>query len=811
MADHVDVLNGRNTVPDADVESFSRELVDHLGATFGLTATEATTHQWRVALSVTIRRRVMEIWLRARQQVKHSRTKQVYYLSMEFLMGRLLDDAAINLGIQELARSAVEGLGLDYAAIIHDEADPALGNGGLGRLAACYLESTATLGCAATGYGIRYENGLFEQRFDRGEQVEVPEDWLRNGTVWEVDGSGVEFRIGIGGQVSDSGWQPGQYILARAHDLPVVGWRGSWANTLRLWSAHSESPLDLGRFNSGDFVGAVEHPVLARSLSRVLYPDDSTEAGKELRLCQEYFLTAAAIADILRQFTEHSSDFSALPEHAAIQLNDTHPTLAGPELLRVLLDDHKFELAQALEIVTNTLAYTNHTLLPEALERWPVELLQRLLPRHMQIIEAVDHWHREQIPSIGEGSRIITDGSVQMGSLAFVLAHRINGVSALHTDLVRRELFAELDAAHPDRIINQTNGVTPRRWLRGANPALSGLINTVITPGWEADLERLGELEPFAEDPAFREAFGAAKRHNKLLIADWLSEKTGHPVNTEALFDVHIKRIHEYKRQLLNILQAIAQWQRIKADPGAGWVPRVKIFGGKAAPGYAVAKQVIRLINDVASVINRDPDTKELLTIHFPANYNVTMAERLIPAADLSEQISTAGMEASGTGNMKFALNGALTIGTLDGANVEIREQVGAENFFLFGMTAQQVLERRRVAEHSTLAIENSPALPAVLQLLAEGFFSPEEPERYHGLLDLLWYHDYFLVTDDFDSYDAAQARVEKVFKTPAEWQRQAVLNTARGGFFSADRAVRGYMNDIWSVESVLPTTVTAG
>lgn len=805
MAERVDVPNG---LPDADVESFSIELVERLRTTFAVTPGDATLQQWRIALSLTIRHRVMEIWLRSHQHAKHSGSKRVYYLSMEFLIGRLLDDAAINLGIQSLARSAVEGLGIDYSDLVHDEADPALGNGGLGRLAACYLESAATLACIATGYGIRYENGLFEQHFDAGQQVEVPESWLRDGMVWEVDRPESAFRIGFGGHISEDGWQPERHIVAQAHDLPVVGWRSNWANTLRLWSAHAEEPLDLARFNSGDFIGAVEAQTLARSLSRVLYPDDSTDAGKDLRLRQEYFLTAAAIADILRQFGEHSSDLSTLPTHAAIQLNDTHPTLAGPELLRLLLDEHGYEMAEALDIVTATLAYTNHTLLPEALERWPVELLDRVLPRHLQIIEAVDHWHREQIPALGEASRIITDGSVQMGNLAFILAHRVNGVSALHTELVRRELFAELDAAHPGRIVNQTNGITPRRWLRAANPALSRLISQAIGPGWEADLDRLRELEPFAEDPAFRDAFGAAKRENKLAVADWLSRQTGHPVNTEALFDVQVKRIHEYKRQLLNILQTIAQWQRIKAHPGGDWVPRVKIFGGKAAPGYAIAKQIIRLINDVAAVINRDPDTSELLTVHYPANYNVTMAERLIPAADLSEQISTAGMEASGTGNMKFALNGALTIGTLDGANVEIRELVGPENFFLFGLTAEEVLDHRNIAEHSKLAIESSDELAAVLQLLAEGAFSPDEPERHHGLLDLLWHHDHYLVTDDFDSYDAAQASVEDAFKAAADWQHQAVLNTARVGFFSADRAVRGYMDEIWSVGSALPTTV---
>ncbi|MES2143269.1 MAG: glycogen/starch/alpha-glucan family phosphorylase, partial [Pseudomonadota bacterium] len=527
-------------------------------------------------------------------------------------------------------------------------------------------------------------------------------------------------------------------------------------------------------------------------------------AGKELRLKQEFFLTSAALQDILRRYLADHTDLAALPKHVAIQMNDTHPAIAGPELVRLLSDEHGMEFDTALDTARACLGYTNHTLLPEALERWATFTFGNVLPRHMQIVERIDSWHRRMYPARPHYVGIVKHHEVRMGELAFVMASHVNGVSALHSDLIKSSLFPELHRLHPGRIVNQTNGVTPRRWLRLANPALSGLITETIGEGWEDNLDRLKELEPHVKDMGFLDRFDAAKLTNKRNLAGWIKTTTGVQVLPDALFDVQIKRIHEYKRQLLNILQTVAHWSEIRANPTAGWVPRVKIFGGKSAPGYAVAKEIIHLINDVAAVVNADPVTGDLLKIVYPANYNVSMAEHLIPAADLSEQISTAGKEASGTGNMKFMMNGAPTIGTLDGANVEILHEVGDENFFLFGMTAEEVTKRREVADHSRLAIEASQPLQDVLQMIAEGRFSPDQPDRYHGLVHRMWHSDYFLVASDFDAYHAAQGQVDRAFADRRRWEKMAALNTARSGFFSSDRTIRGYMAEIWSVTSAL-------
>jgi starch phosphorylase len=599
-------------------------------------------------------------------------------------------------------------------------------------------------------------------------------------------------------------WLPAETVKAEAFDMPVIGWQGRWANTLRLWSAKSTKQFDLARFNHGEYAAAAEPETLARTLSRVLYPDDTTFQGKELRLKQEYFLTSAALQDIVRRHLAAGFALSALPQHVAIQMNDTHPAIAGPELIRLLGDVHGMDFDAAIAIAVQCLGYTNHTLLPEALERWATYLMGSVLPRHLQIIEAIDAWHLRLNPTRPHYVGIVKHHEVRMGELAFITSHKVNGVSALHTELVKRNLFPELHKLHPDRIINQTNGVTPRRWLRMANPPLSKLITEAVGPGWEADLDRLRGLDKLSEDKAFRDDFAKAKRAGKVALANWIGQTQGVQVNPDALFDIQVKRIHEYKRQLLNILQAISEWHAIRTNPAAEVVARVKIFGGKAAPGYQAAKEVIRLINDVAAVVNTDPYVGDRLKIIYPPNYNVSMAERLVPAADLSEQISTAGKEASGTGNMKFALNGALTIGTLDGANVEIREAVGAENFFLFGLTAEEVMERRKDPEHSRNAILKSQSLQDVLQMIAEGRFSPEEPTRYHGLVHNMWHSDYFLVADDFEAYRDAQREVDQSFSDPDRWWRMAVHNTARMGFFSSDRAIRGYMTEIWGTESSL-------
>ena len=783
------------------------DVLRHLTFTLGKDAPNASTYDWRMALSYAIRDRVVVPWFTSTRRTWAEDRKRVYYLSMEFLIGRILEDATVNLGLRDIAEEVMTGFGQNFRSLVEDEPDAALGNGGLGRLAACFMESMATVGCPAYGYGIRYENGLFQQRFEQGRQIEAPEDWLNQTHPWEFSRPEASYTIPFKGQVENRDgrdvWVPGETVFASAHDTPVIGWKGKWANTLRLWEAKPTRMFDLERFNRGDYAAAAEPENLARTLSRVLYPDDTTYQGKELRLKQEFFLTSAALQDILRRFKAYHTNLLDLPKYAAIQMNDTHPAIAGPELIRLLSDENGLSFEDALETARNCLGYTNHTLLPEALERWATFTFGTVLPRHMQIVERIDSWHRRAF-SPPHYIGIVKHHEVRMGELAFVMAHKVNGVSALHSELVKKNLFPELNALHPGRIINQTNGVTPRRWLKMCNRPLAGLITKTIGPGWEDDLDRLKGLDPFADDAAFRAEFDAAKRANKVALAGWIASECGIKVNPDALFDVQIKRIHEYKRQLLNILQTVAHWNRIKANPTGPWVPRVKIFGGKSAPGYAVAKEIIHLINDVATVINADPDTGDLLKVIYPANYNVSMAERLVPAADLSEQISTAGKEASGTGNMKFMMNGAPTIGTMDGANVEIFQEVGAENFFLFGMTTDQATKRREDPDQSRKAIDASPALQTVLQMIAEGRFSPEQTDRYYGVVDRIWHHDYFLVAADFDAYDAAQIAVDKAYADRNGWVKMAVLNTARSGFFSSDRTIRSYMNDVWSIPSAL-------
>ncbi|EEW25519.1 glycogen/starch/alpha-glucan phosphorylase [Rhodobacter ferrooxidans] len=793
---------------DLTVATLKSDILRHLTYTLGKDAPNASLYDWRMALSFTMRDRIVEPWFASTRRTWAEDHKRVYYLSMEYLIGRLLEDATINLGLRDLAETAMNDLGQDFRALVEDEPDAALGNGGLGRLAACFMESMATLGCPAYGYGIRYEHGLFRQRFEGGQQVETPEDWLNQPHAWEFPRPEAAYTIGFKGTVESRDgrdmWLPGETVLASAHDTPVVGWQGKWANTLRLWGAMPTTQFDLERFNRGDYAAAAEPEALARTLSRVLYPDDTTYQGKELRLKQEFFLTSAALQDILRRYKAGHSDLRALPEHVAIQMNDTHPSIAGPELIRLLSDVHGMPFEDALDTARACLGYTNHTLLPEALERWATYTFGNVLPRHMQIIERIDSWHRRTNPNTPHYVGIVKHHEVRMGELAFIMSHKVNGVSALHSDLVKQNLFPELHLLHPDRIINETNGVTPRRWLKMCNRPLAGLISQTIGDGWEDDLDRLKGLEPHVTDAGFLSAFGVAKRQNKVALAHWIERDCGVTVDPDALFDVQVKRIHEYKRQLLNILETISRWDAIRKNPTGNWVPRVKIFGGKSAPGYAVAKEIIHLINDVASVVNADPLTGDLLKIVYPANYNVSMAERLVPAADLSEQISTAGKEASGTGNMKFMMNGAPTIGTLDGANVEILQEVGAENFFLFGLTAAEVVVRRQDAEHSRKAIEASQKLQDVMQMLAEGRFSPDQRDRYHGLVHRMWHSDYFLVASDFDAYVAAQAEADAAYANRNHWLKMAALNTARSGFFSSDRTIRGYMRDIWSVESAL-------
>ena len=796
----------KREAPSMSTSDLSQSILRHLELSQGKDLGHASLYDMRMALTLAIRDKVIEPWFRATRATYAAQSKRVYYLSMEFLIGRLLEDAILNLGLTESADAALKGLGHDLRAVLDDEPDAALGNGGLGRLAACFLDSMSTLGCPAYGYGIRYEHGLFRQSFLDGRQIEEAEDWLRQRHGWEFERPEAEFRIGFGGEVRESGasahWDPADAVIAKAYDTPVIGWQGKWANTLRLWGAEPIRAFDLGAFNKGDYAGAAAQEALARTISRVLYPDDSTEDGKELRLKQEFFFTAASLRDILRRFSAENADLRALPRHAAIQMNDTHPAIAGPELVRLLHDERGMGFEEAVDTARACLNYTNHTLMPEALERWSEALMGKVLPRHLQLIERIDALHAQRFPA--RKGAIIAGGEVQMGDLSFIMANRVNGVSALHTDLVKTTVFADLHGLHPERIVNQTNGVTPRRWVKGANPGLSALISETIGAGWEADLERLVELEPAIADAGFRERFAEVKAQNKRALAAYLRSAMGVSVNPDAMFDIQIKRIHEYKRQHLNILETIACWQEMRENPGAGWAPRVKIFGGKAAPGYVMAKEIIHLINAAAEVINADPRTQGLLQVVYPPNYNVTMAEKLIPAADLSEQISTAGKEASGTGNMKFALNGAPTIGTLDGANVEIRARVGAENFFLFGMTAEEVVERRRSPDHAARAIAASPRLARALEAVEEGAFSGGDRATFAALCKNLRGHDYFTVCADFDGFWEAQRRVDAAWANPDDWVRMAALNTARSGWFSADRTIRGYMSEVWDIAPMI-------
>lgn len=774
----------------------------------------AGPRDWFLAATLATRDLIVDRWRASNDETAAGGYRRVSYLSMEFLIGRLLSDALGNLGMTEVMREALAGLGVDLEEVFVQEPDAALGNGGLGRLAACFMESMASIGIPAIGYGIRYENGLFRQMIQDGQQREVPEDWLSLGNPWEFERSGITFDIGFGGHVEqrdDGGmeWRPAEVVRAIAYDTPVVGWRGHWVNTLRLWSARATDPLQLDAFNRGDHVGAQAARVRAEAISRVLYPGDDTPAGKELRLRQEYFFASASLQDMIRRHLRLDGNIRTLAQKNAVQLNDTHPAIGVAELMRLLVDLHGLEWSEAWEITRTTFSYTNHTLMPEALESWPVALMERMLPRNMQIIYLINARHLEQARLEGATDRELSAVSlideyhgrrVRMGHLAFVGSHKVNGVSALHTGLMKTTVFADLDRVCPGRIVNKTNGITFRRWLMRANPGLTKLIVDTIGPAVLDDPERLEDLAPHARDTNFQRAFAAQRRVAKQALAKVVREKTGVVLDPAALFDVQIKRIHEYKRQLLNILHTIALYNAMRAQPMSAWAPRVKILAGKAAPSYHQAKLIIHLANDVAKVINSDPTVRGLLKVVFLPNYNVTLAESIIPAADLSEQISTAGLEASGTGNMKFALNGAITIGTLDGANVEISERVGLDNIFIFGLRAAQAVALRNDGYDARAAVAASDELGEVLDAIAEGVFSPEEPARYRGLVEGLLAHDSFLVTADFDSYLAAQRQVALKWDQPAEWWRSAVLNTARVAWFSSDRTIREYADEIWDL-----------
>jgi starch phosphorylase len=776
----------------------------------GKDAAHAHDHDWYMATALAVRDQAVDRWIATTRKIYATGQKRVYYLSLEFLIGRLLSEYLCNLQLMETCRAALAGLDVDLERIKELEPDAALGNGGLGRLAACLMESMATVGVAGFGYGIRYQHGLFRQLFNDGWQVEQPEDWLAFGNPWEFERPEVTYEIGFGGTVDSvpgterQVWRPAERVRAIAFDTPIVGWEGRWVNTLRLWSAGAATPLRFDQFNSGDYMGAVADQVRSENIVRILYPNDDTPAGRELRLTQEYFFTCASLQDLLRRHCQQGCDLASLPDKVAIQLNDTHPAIAVAELMRLLADEHGIGWSDAWAITRGCIAYTNHTLLPEALESWPLSLMERLLPRHVQIIRRLnaDLLAALPDPAIDRGAVALIDEAhgqrVRMGHLAFYGAHKVNGVSALHTELMKRTVFKELNRAFPGRITNKTNGITARRWLRQCNPELSELVTEAVGPGWLTDLEQLEAVAPLAADGTFRDRFARAKRINKERLAALIAEHTGITVDPAAMFDVQIKRIHEYKRQLLNVLQAVAAWQAIRAEPQRDWTPRVKIFGGKAAASYRQAKLIIKLINDVARTINSDPAIGDRLKVIFLPNYNVSLTEKIIPAADLSEQISTAGMEASGTGNMKLALNGALTIGTLDGANIEIRDRVGDANMFIFGLTAEEVQYRRANGYQPRAEVEAAPTLAQVYDAVASGVFSPDDPARFRALIDQLLGHDYFMVTADFARYAETQGMVDQAFGDTETWWRRAIVNTAKVGWFSSDRTIRDYAKEIW-------------
>src|SRR5579863_3838230 len=797
-----------------EIEALRRLVVEKLTYATGRDPMVAGDHDWFVATALALRDRIVDRWLQSTRDDTAANRKRVYYLSLEFLPGRMLMDSLNNCGLTTPMRLALAQLGVNLDRLRGTEPDPALGNGGLGRLAACFMESMASLGIPAHGFGIRYNHGLFQQVIRDGWQHEYPETWLSFGNPWEFERADIKYNIGFGGRVdtpafrdgrASSVWHPDETVMAIAYDMPVIGWRAQHANTLRLWSARAPDPIALETFNRGDHVGALATRSRANAISQILYPSDETPAGQELRLRQEYFFSSASLQDLLHRHIRQYGTLQNLSEKNAIQLNDTHPAIVVAELMRLLVDEHFMPWSDAWRITRDTISYTNHTLLPEALETWPVPLMERLLPRHMQIIYEINKQHLDALADVPDApplhvvSLIDEHGErrVRMGPLAFVGSHKVNGVSALHTELMRETVFRSLHQLHPERIVNKTNGITFRRWLHTANPRLTALLCDAIGPEVMDDPMALERLVPLANDPALHDRLIAARRANKTALAALVSEKLDITIDPDALVDVHIKRIHEYKRQLLNILETIALYDAMRSRPVRNWVPRVKLFAGRAAASYRRAKLIIKLIHDVARVVNDDPVIGERLKVVFLPEYNVSLAEVIIPAADVSEQISTAGMEASGTGNMKLALNGALTIGTLDGANLEILDRVGADNMFIFGLTAEQVEERRR-----DRGVERpmSQALRRVLDLIGSGAFSPEEPDRYRELVSDLTAVDWFMVGADFDAYADAQRWVADRYCDRQGWWRSSVLNTAHMGWFSSDRTIREYATDIWGV-----------
>lgn len=806
----------------ADPQVLKRMLVNHLTYTEGKSLKNATDRDWFEASAHSVRDQLIEQQLKTAEANLGKDPKRLYYLSLEFLIGRTLSNAALNLGLESSLREGLKELGKDIEEVEETEIDAALGNGGLGRLAACFLDSMATLDLPGQGYGIRYEYGMFNQSIENGQQVERPDNWLRYGNPWEFQrpermypvtffGHVVQFSNGKGG--IEHHWVDGETVMAMAYDLPIPGYKTKTVNSLRLWAAKSTREFNLESFNAGNYLNAVQDKSLSESLSKVLYPNDSSAVGKELRLRQEYFFVSASVQDILAGFLHEHKDWNELPEKVAIQLNDTHPAIAVSELMYQLMDVHQLKWDHAWSLVTKIFAYTNHTLMPEALETWAVEKFERVLPRHLEIIYEINRRFLAQVNHNFPGDTdllrrvsIIDESNgrrVRMAHLAVVGSHTVNGVAAIHSELLKTTLFADFNRIFPGRFINVTNGITPRRWLYQCNPELTKIITSRIGEGFVSNLDQLKDLIPHAEDAAFRKEFSAVKQANKQHLAEYIKKTVGITVDPNSMFDIQIKRIHEYKRQLLNVLHVITLYNRIRSGNAHGISPRTVIFAGKAAPGYKLAKLIVRLINDVANIVNEDPAVNGMLKVVFLPNYDVSSAEKLFPASDLSEQISTAGTEASGTGNMKMALNGALTIGTLDGANVEILEEVGDDNIFIFGLTTPQVAELRLHGYSAWGYYNGNDELRQVLDMIGNGFFSVEEPDRYRQIFDNLTQHnDHYLLLADYASYIATQDMVGLLYQDKEEWTRRAILNVANMGKFSSDRTIMEYAKNVWNVKS---------
>ena len=803
-------------------ESLKRAFLDNLFYMQGKFPALATRNDYYMALAYVVRDRLLQRWVSTANAYTRQGSRTVAYLSAEFLMGPHLGNNLINLGIYEQVKLAVAELGLDFDELLQQEEEPGLGNGGLGRLAACFLDSLATLEIPTLGYGIRYEFGIFHQDIVDGWQVEKTDKWLCHGNPWELIRPEWAVQVGFGGHTErytdERGrarvrWMPNKIVNGIPYDTPILGYRTHTANTLRLWRAEAPESFDFAVFNRGDYYGAVNKKIVSENLSKVLYPNDEPTQGKELRLEQQFFFVSCSLQDMLRVLRTQRIPLERFHEKFAVQLNDTHPAIAVAEFMRLLVDEHGMDWEPAWSITRRTFAYTNHTLLPEALERWPLPMFRKVLPRHLEIILEINARFLDEVRMrfLGDEARLarlsLVDESgeryVRMAHLACVGSHSINGVADLHSQLLRQDVLKDFHELWPEKFRNMTNGVTPRRWLLLSNPRLSGLVRKTIGDGWIKDLAQLRRLEPYAEDAGFRWKWREIKRANKRDFATFVHRQIGVAIDPDSIFDVQVKRIHEYKRQHLNILHVIALYRRLKSDPGADIPPRSFIFGGKAAPGYRMAKLMIKLINSVGDVVNRDPAVRDRLKVVYLPNYNVTNGQRVYPAADLSEQISTAGKEASGTGNMKFAMNGALTIGTFDGANIELRDEVGAENFFLFGLTAQEVAALTARGNRPADYYHANDELREVLDLIGNGFFSRGDTELFRPLLDGLLRSDPYLVLADYQLYVDCQERVSRAYREPEEWTRMSILNAARTGKFSSDRTIREYCDDIWRIEPV--------